>query len=391
MDFQDATLAAILVLQESLTDSKLGRITFNQSQSVGQMLLKGQYYVNIGVLNYFAAVMNDSPHPTQLIDRFGRTVDYLRISITDRCDFRCLYCMAEDMTFLPRAQVLTLEELYTLAQAFAELGVKKIRVTGGEPLVRKGALELLQNIGRIESLDELVITTNGSQLETMAASLKEAGVKRINISLDTLDADKFKAITRTGDLQQVLRGIQAAKAVGFERIKINAVILKDRNHQEVNDLVQFAVDNGIDISFIEEMPLGVVSQHDRAEAYYSSDLIKADLTGHFALVATPEKTGGPSNYFKVAGSKTRVGFISPHSENFCSTCNRVRLTVEGRLLLCLGNEHSVDLKHVIRSNPGDMAVLKQAIVDAMLIKPEKHEFNIHEQPVILRYMSMTGG
>jgi len=299
--------------------------------------------------------------------------------------------MAEDMTFLPRAQVLTLEEIYTLAQAFAELGVKKIRITGGEPLVRKGALELLQNIGRIESLNELVITTNGSQLETMAASLKEAGVKRVNISLDTLDADKFKAITRTGDLAQVLRGIQAAKAAGFERIKINAVILKDRNHTEVNDLVRFAVDNGIDISFIEEMPLGVVSQHDRADAYYSSDLIKTDLAQNFTLVATPEKTGGPSNYFNVAGTQTRVGFISPHSENFCSTCNRVRLTVEGRLLLCLGNEHSVDLKQVIRANPGDMAVLKQAIVDAMLIKPEKHEFNINEQPVILRYMNMTGG
>ena len=334
--------------------------------------------------------MTKSP-PAQLIDRYGRTVDYVRISITDRCDFRCLYCMAEDMTFLPRAQVLTLEEIYTLAKAFAELGIKKIRITGGEPLVRKGALELLQNIGRIESLNELVITTNGSQLETMATSLKEAGVKRINISLDTLDADKFKAITRTGDLHQVLRGIQAARAAEFERIKINAVILKDRNHREVNDLVQFAVDNSIDISFIEEMPLGIVSQHDRADAYYSSDLIKADLAGNFALVATPEKTGGPSNYFNVTGSQTRVGFISPHSENFCSTCNRVRLTVEGRLLLCLGNEHSIDLKQVIRANPGDMAALKQTIVDAMLIKPEKHEFNINEQPVILRYMSMTGG
>ncbi|MFI3155839.1 MAG: GTP 3',8-cyclase MoaA [Methylococcaceae bacterium] len=335
--------------------------------------------------------MTHLPPATQLIDRFGRIVDYLRISITDRCDFRCLYCMAEDMTFLPRDQILTLEEIYTLAQAFAELGVKKIRITGGEPLVRKGALGLLQNIGRIESLAELVITTNGSQLETMAASLKEAGVKRINISLDTLDADKFKAITRTGDLHQVLRGIQAAKTAGFERIKINAVILKDRNHQEVNDLVRFAVDNGIDISFIEEMPLGVVNQHNRADAYYSSDLIKADLARNFALVASLEKTGGPSNYFSVAGSQSRVGFISPHSENFCSTCNRVRLTVEGRLLLCLGNEHSVDLKQVIRANPGDMAALKQAIIDAMLIKPEKHEFNINEQPVILRYMNMTGG
>ncbi|UOA06869.1 GTP 3',8-cyclase MoaA [Methylobacter sp. S3L5C] len=335
--------------------------------------------------------MTDLSGPMQLIDRFGRTVDYLRISITDRCDFRCVYCMAEEMTFLPRAQILTLEEIFTIGKAFTELGTKKIRITGGEPLVRKGALGLLENLGQIESLTELVITTNGSQLETMAADLKKAGVKRINISLDTLDADKFKAITRTGDVQQVLRGIQAAIAVGFERIKINAVILKDRNHQEVCELVQYAVDNGIDISFIEEMPLGVVEQHDRSEAYYSSDLIKRDLALKFSLVATPEKTGGPSNYFKVVGTQTRVGFISPHSDNFCSTCNRVRLTVEGRLLLCLGNEHSVDLKKVLRANPGNMTILKQTIVEAMLIKPEKHEFNIHEQPVILRYMNMTGG
>ncbi|MGZ8946435.1 MAG: GTP 3',8-cyclase MoaA [Methylococcaceae bacterium] len=335
--------------------------------------------------------MTDLSNPVQLIDRFGRTVDYLRISITDRCDFRCVYCMAEEMTFLPRAQVLTLEEIVTLGKAFAELGVKKIRITGGEPLVRKGVLGLLENLGQIESLTELVITTNGSQLETMAADLKKAGVKRINISLDTLDADKFKVITRTGDLQQVLQGIDAVKAVGFERIKINAVILKDRNHLEVCDLVQYAVDKGIDISFIEEMPLGVVAKHDRSEAYYSSALIKQDLAKTFSLVASLEKTGGPSNYFKVTGTQTRVGFISPHSDNFCSTCNRVRLTVEGRLLLCLGNEHSVDLKAVLRANPGNMAILKQAIIDAMLIKPEKHEFNIHEQPVILRYMSMTGG
>ena len=335
--------------------------------------------------------MTHPSNPVQLVDRFGRTVDYLRISITDRCDFRCVYCMAEDMTFLPRAQILTLEEIATLAKAFAELGVKKIRITGGEPLVRKGALELLQTLGQIESLHELVITTNGSQLETMATGLKAASVKRINISLDTLDVDKFKAITRTGDLQQVLRGIEAVKAAGFERIKINAVILKDRNHLEVCDLVQYAVDKGIDISFIEEMPLGVVAKHDRSEAYYSSALIKQDLANTFSLVASLEKTGGPSNYFKVAGTQTRVGFISPHSDNFCSTCNRVRLTVEGRLLLCLGNEHSVDLKAVLRANPDNMTILKQAIIDAMLIKPEKHEFNIHEQPVILRYMSMTGG
>ncbi len=335
--------------------------------------------------------MTPLPSPTALIDRFGRKVDYLRISITDRCDFRCVYCMAEDMTFLPRSQILTLEEIETLAEAFVELGVKKIRVTGGEPLVRKGALNLLTNIGRIEGLKELVITTNGSQLVNMASQLKDSGVKRINISLDTLDADKFKAITRTGDLHQVLSGIQAVKAAGFEHTKINAVILKDRNHLEVNDLVQYAVDNEIDISFIEEMPLGIVGQHDRSEAYYSSALIQADLSQKFSLVPSVEKTGGPSNYFKVSGTQTRVGFISPHSDNFCSTCNRVRLTVEGRLLLCLGNEHSVDLKEVLRAYPGDKDKLKQAIIDAMLIKPEKHEFNIHEQPVILRYMNMTGG
>jgi cyclic pyranopterin phosphate synthase len=326
-----------------------------------------------------------------LIDRFGRTVNYLRISITDRCDFRCVYCMAEDMVFLPRAQILTLEEIYALAQAFAELGVTKIRITGGEPLVRKGALGLLQNLGRIESLNELVLTTNGSQLESMAADLKAAGVKRVNISLDTLDADKFKAITRTGDLHQVLRGIHAAQAAGFARVKINAVILKNRNHEEVCALVRFAVEQGIDISFIEEMPLGVVGQHDRSAAYYSSDLIKADLARQYTLVENATSTGGPSTYSTVAGTQTQVGFISPHSTNFCSTCNRVRLTVEGRLLLCLGNEHSVDLKQVLREHPNDRAILKQAIVDAMLIKPERHEFNIHEQPVILRYMNMTGG
>lgn len=326
----------------------------------------------------------------QLVDRFGRIVDYLRISITDRCDFRCVYCMSEDMSFLPRAQILTLEELAFIANAFAELGVKKIRITGGEPLVRGGALSLLQEIGRIKSLDELVMTTNGSKLEEMAESIKEAGVKRVNISLDTLERDKFKQITRTGNLDKVLKGIQAAKQAGFERIKINAVILKNRNHNEVLDLVQYAIDNQIDISFIEEMPLGIV-EHDRAEIYYSSDSIKSDLTRQFQLLPVSDKTGGPSVYYRIAETQTRVGFISPHSANFCSTCNRVRLTAEGRLLLCLGNEHSVDLKRVVRANPGDMGKLKTSIIKAMQIKPEKHEFNLQEQPIILRHMSATGG
>jgi cyclic pyranopterin phosphate synthase len=329
--------------------------------------------------------------PTKLTDRFGRTVDYLRISITDRCDFRCVYCMAEDMTFLPRNQILSLEEIYILAKTFVELGVKKIRITGGEPLIRKGALELLQKIGAIEGLNELVLTTNGSQLVTAAPILKAANVKRLNISLDTLDATKFKELTRTGDLQNVLNGIQAAKKEGFERIKLNAVILKNRNHAEVCDLVQFAIDNEIDISFIEEMPLGIVEKHNRAEAYYSSDEIRADLKQRFTLIQSADNTGGPSDYFKISNTKSRVGFISPHSHNFCSTCNRVRLTVEGRLLLCLGNEHSIDLKEILRSPDSNSEKLKQAIIDSMEIKPEKHEFNVKEQPIILRYMNMTGG
>ncbi|MCK4494218.1 MAG: GTP 3',8-cyclase MoaA [Methylococcales bacterium] len=328
-------------------------------------------------------------HP--LIDRFGRKVDYLRISITDRCDFRCQYCMAEEMTFLPRAQILTLEEIYTISCAFIALGVKKIRVTGGEPLIRKGVLPLLTKIGQHKSLDELVLTTNGSQLKSMSQGLYDANVKRINVSLDTLNPLKFKAITRTGNLETVLEGIEAIKKQGFDRIKLNAVILKNKNHTEVNDLVQFAVDNGIDISFIEEMPLGIIQGESRAERYYSSDDIKTDIEQRFSLTASLETTGGPSQYFQVNQTQTRVGFISPHSANFCNTCNRVRLTVEGRLLLCLGQEHSVDLKHIIRVNPGDMDYLKQVIIDAMKIKPERHEFTLTEQPVVLRYMNTTGG
>lgn len=335
--------------------------------------------------------MTHLPQTPQLIDRFGRTVNYLRVSITDRCDFRCLYCMAEDMVFLPRGQILSLEEIHFISQAFVELGVSKIRITGGEPLVRNGALGLLQQLGQLSGLDELVITTNGSQLASMAAEIKAAGVKRINISLDTLDADKFKQLTRTGDLAQVLKGIDAAIAADFQRIKINAVILKNRNHQEVGDLVQFAVDKAIDISFIEEMPLGVVDQHNRAEAYYPSHLIKRDLQQRFDLVAIADKTGGPSDYCQVVGSQTRVGFISPHSANFCSSCNRVRLTAEGRLLLCLGNEDSVDLKAVVRQYPNDIARLKQAIIEAMQIKPERHYFDLNEQPIIMRHMNATGG
>ncbi len=326
-----------------------------------------------------------------LTDRFGRTVDYVRISITDRCDFRCMYCMSEEMTFLPREQILSLEEIYLLAQCFTELGVNKIRITGGEPLIRRGALNLLQQLGSLPLLDELVMTTNGSQLVHYAEQIKQANVSRLNISLDTLNAKKFKTLTRTGDLNVVLNGIQAAIDSGFKRLKINAVILKNRNDDETIDLVNFAIQSDIDISFIEEMPLGTVNSHNRAEAYYSSDQILNDLQQHFNLEKITTTTAGPSNYYGIQGTSTKVGFISPHSHNFCSTCNRVRLTAEGRLLLCLGNEHSVDLKSILRSHPNDTDLIKQTLIDAMQIKPEKHEFNLHEQPIIMRHMNSTGG
>ena len=329
--------------------------------------------------------------PPRLVDRFGRVVDYVRISVTDRCDFRCVYCMDEQMTFLPRARILTLEELALVGRAFAELGVRKIRLTGGEPLVRNNVLKLMRELGALTQLQELVLTTNGSQLPHMAQDIRAAGVKRINISLDSLDAERFRRLTRVGDLHQVLAGIDAALAAGFEKVKINAVILKHRNEDEVIPLVEFASARGMDISFIEEMPLGTIGDHDRAEAYYSSDEIRADLERRFTLLPTTETTGGPSRYFRLAETGTRVGFISPHSHNFCGDCNRVRVTAEGRLLLCLGQEHSVDLREVLRSHPGDLDALKQAIVASMAIKPKGHDFDLREQPLIFRHMSHTGG
>jgi GTP 3',8-cyclase len=326
-----------------------------------------------------------------LIDKFNRVVDYVRISVTDRCDFRCVYCMDDEMQFVPRAQLLTLEEISSIAQAFTELGVKKIRITGGEPLIRRNVVKLFQDIGQLAGLDEVVLTTNGSQLTKLAQPLKDAGVKRINISLDSLNAEKFKRITRVGELDKVLAGIDAAITAGFEKIKLNVVILKNRNDDEIIDLVRFASDRAMDISFIEEMPLGVIGDHDRAEVFYSSDDIRNDLEQVFTLVPTTETTGGPSKYYKLTETGTRVGFISPHSHNFCEQCNRVRLTCEGRLLLCLGQEHSVDLRKTLRAYPGDMDKLKQAIRDSMLIKPKGHDFNLTEKPIIFRHMNVTGG
>lgn len=329
--------------------------------------------------------------PTQLIDRFGRQVTYVRLSVTDRCDLRCVYCMGEDMEFLPRSEVLTLEELYAVGRAFVELGVTKIRLTGGEPLVRRNILWLASELGRLPGLKELVLTTNGSQLERYAKPLRDAGVKRINVSLDSLKPERFRELTRTGDLARILRGIAAARAVGFERIKLNAVILKGRNDDEIAALAQFAIDRGMDLSYIEEMPLGVIGDHDRAEVYCSSDEVRAVLEGQFTLVPTTESTGGPSRYYRVAGTDSRIGFISPHSHNFCASCNRVRVTTQGRLLLCLGQEHSADLRAVLRGQVGDDAALKHAIAASMAIKPKGHDFNLGAAPVILRHMSVTGG
>ncbi|OUD12547.1 GTP 3',8-cyclase MoaA [Thioflexithrix psekupsensis] len=327
-----------------------------------------------------------------LIDKFNRQITYVRLSVTDRCDFRCVYCMSEKMTFMPRAQLLTLEELALIGRAFVELGVGKIRITGGEPLVRNNVLQLFESLGQLSGLKELVLTTNGSQLPRLAKPLRDAGVKRINISLDSLRPERFQRITRVGRLEQVLKGITAAKAAGFENIKLNAVILKHRNEDEIIDLVNFAIDQELDITFIEEMPLGAIGDHDRAEVYYSSDMIYRDLSNVFTLLPTVENTGGPSKYFRIPHVKTRIGFISPHSHNFCESCNRVRVTTEGRLLLCLGQEHSVDLKRVIRAHPSEIEPLKQAIIDAMAIKPKGHDFDLNRiQPVILRHMNVTGG
>jgi len=337
------------------------------------------------------SALSSTVSTNKLIDKFGRQVTYVRISVTDRCDFRCVYCMSEDMEFLPREQVLTLEEIATLSRAFVEMGVTKIRITGGEPLVRKDVVGLMAEIAQLDGLEELVITTNGSQLVKLAEPLKKAGVKRINISLDSLDADKFKKVTRVGDLDVVLKGIQAAKKAGFEKIKLNAVILKNRNHDEVNGLVQYAMEQGLDISFIEEMPLGAIDSHSREEAYYSSDEIKHDIETQFDLLPSTKNTGGPARYYSVNGYDNLVGFISPHSHNFCDTCNRVRVTASGLLLLCLGQEHSMDLKSILRANPTDINIVKQALIESMDIKPKGHDFDITEQPVIFRHMSVTGG
>ncbi len=328
---------------------------------------------------------------SHLVDKYQRKINYLRISVTDRCNLRCVYCMGEQVKFLPRAQLLTLEELELVGRMFVELGVTKIRLTGGEPLVRTNVLQLFQRLGQLPGLKELLLTTNGVLLDKLAKPLVAAGVKRVNISLDSLQSERFAAITRNGKLSEVLRGIDAALDAGFQGIKLNTVILKHRNHDEIIDLVDFAVARGIEISFIEEMPIGDIGDHNRAEAYYSSDEIRRDIEQAYTLVPSARNTGGPARYFQIVGTSSFVGFISPHSHNFCDTCNRVRLTTEGRLLLCLGQENSIDLRRVIRAHPGETEPLKHAITQAMLMKPKGHDFDLTQESQVLRYMNITGG
>ena len=328
--------------------------------------------------------------PASLTDPFGRSVNYLRLSVTDRCNLRCTYCMAEEMTFLPKQQILSLEELRDAATAFVELGIRKIRLTGGEPLIRRDILKLVSSLAALPGLDELTMTTNGVYLPSMAQPLKDAGMSRLNISIDSLKIERFKQLTRVGDLSQVLDGIHAANAVGFNKIKLNAVILAGFNDDEVIDLASFAVDNGLDISFIEEMPLGEISSHKRAATQITSAQIRDQLESKFTLLDSTETTGGPSRYRQVANSDSKIGFISPMSNNFCDSCNRVRMTAEGRLLLCLGNEHSLDLREILRSHPGDSERLKSKIIQAIADKPERHYFD-PDQVDIVRFMNMTGG
>lgn len=328
--------------------------------------------------------------PFKLIDRFGRPVDYIRLSITDRCDFRCAYCMGEDMQFLPREEILTLEECARLVRVFVDLGVVKVRITGGEPLVRKDAIRLFEGIGTLPGLRELTLTTNGSQLAQYALSLKKAGVKRINISLDSLDEAVFRRITRTGDLSKVLAGIDAARATGFDKVKLNSVIMRGINDHEIKHLVDFAIKNELDIAFIEEMPLGQVG-HDRPQTWFSNDETLEQLQQHFTLLPSTETTGGPARYYRVPDSRSKIGFISPHSHNFCEACNRVRITCKGELYLCLGQDDKVDLMPLLRGHADD-AMLRQTIIDAMQIKPKGHDFDIRRaEPAVVRFMSMTGG
>ena len=330
-----------------------------------------------------------------MIDPFGRHISYLRVSVTDRCDFRCVYCMSEHMTFLPKRDLLSLEELDRLCTAFVARGVKKLRITGGEPLVRKNILWLFKALSRhLESgaLEELTLTTNGSQLKSHAADLASCGVKRINVSLDTLDAARFKEITRWGDLSVVLEGIAAAQKAGLA-IKINAVALKGVNEHEIETLMAFAHDRGADLTFIETMPLGDIDG-DRTDQYLPLSIVRARLMDRYTLEDIPYRTGGPARYVRVKETGGRLGFITPMTHNFCESCNRVRLTCTGTLYMCLGQDDAADLRSVLRANPASDDALHAALTEAIARKPKGHDFIIDrrtKKPAVSRHMSVTGG
>ena len=330
---------------------------------------------------------------TDLIDPFGRTISYLRVSVTDRCDFRCVYCMAEDMTFLPKRDLLTLEELDRLCAAFIRHGVKKLRLTGGEPLVRRDIMWLIERLGaRIgNGLEELTLTTNGSQLAKYADQLVRAGVKRINVSIDSLDEARFAAITRRGKLPEVLAGVMAAKAAGLA-IKINAVALKAVNEDEYDHLLDWCGQNGFDLCLIETMPMGEIDG-DRTAQYLPLSLVRARLARRWTLIDTEYRTGGPARYMTVAETGQRLGFITPMTHNFCESCNRVRLTCTGTLYMCLGQDDAADLRAPLRASASDTAV-DAAIAEAISRKPKGHDFIIdrrQSRPAVARHMSVTGG
>lgn len=330
-----------------------------------------------------------------LIDPFARHIDYLRVSVTDRCDFRCVYCMSENMTFLPKKELLTLEELDRMCTTFIRLGVQKLRITGGEPLVRRGIMTFFQSMTRhLESgaLRELTLTTNGSQLEKYAGDLVAAGVRRINISLDTLDEDKFAAITRWGRLAQVMRGIDAAQKAGL-KVKINTVALKGFNEDELFTLTDWCASRGIDLTFIEVMPMGDLGNEDRITQYWSLEDLRKRLATRFTLTDLPENTGGPARYVRLEETKQKIGFITPLSHNFCESCNRVRITCTGEIYTCLGQEGHADLREALRSCKND-APLEDAIRAAIGQKPKGHDFDYSRQTVdgqVSRHMSHTGG
>jgi len=332
---------------------------------------------------------------TQMIDPFGRAISYLRVSVTDRCDFRCVYCMSEDMTFLPKSDILSLEELDRLCSAFVRQGVRKLRMTGGEPLVRRNIMSLFRNLSRhLESgdLDELTLTTNGSQLHRFSQELADLGMRRINVSLDTLNPDKFAAITRWGKFDQVMAGLQAAKAAGL-KIKINTVALKGVNDDEFDKMIAWCGDEGFDLTFIEVMPMGDIGGEERVDQYLPLSVLEKRLAEKWTLDKIDYKTGGPARYVRVAETGGRIGFITPLTHNFCESCNRVRLTCTGTLYMCLGQEDAADLRAPLRASDGD-GLLEAAMREAIARKPKGHDFIIdrdHMRPAVSRHMSVTGG